>query len=339
MAEITIADVARHAGVSIATVSRVLNDLPGVRPKTIEKVKKAALECHYISRQAARTTNYELNKVIGILVSDITNSHFSSLSKVVSSIMHEHGYRVIICSTNDDPQQELNLLQQMMDWHICGLILNTTNRINDFIIALSQNIPVVLIERNINDNEFRGDCISSNNQSGVATLTQHMLQHGHRKIGIINAKSPASSALERLSGFVQTMKNVGITVDSEYPYQYISERFNMEGGFIGGRYLMNLPDPPTGIIATNNSLALGLYKYLRINNIDVPQKVSILSYGNIANSELMYISPGFVTLDPYYIGEKAANCLLSRIAEPDLRNRSVIFEPSLSSHNSAAALL
>lgn len=102
---------------------------------------------------------------------------------------------------------------------------------------------------------------------------------------------------------------------------------------------MNLLDPPTGIIATNNSLALGLYKYLRINRIEVPEKVSVLSYGNIVNSELLYITPGFVTLDPFYIGDKAARCLLSRIAEPDLRNRSVIFEPALSPCNSVATIL
>lgn len=339
MADTTIVDVAHHAGVSIATVSRVLNDLPGVRPKTIEKVKKAVLECHYVPKQFSRSVNYELNKVIGILVSDITNSHFSSLSKVVSSVMHEYGYRVVICSTNDDPGQELDLLQQMVDWHICGLILNTTSRINDFVIQLSQNIPIVLIERNINSDDFKGDCISSNNQSGVAMLTQQMLQHGHRKIGIINAVSPVSSAMERFSGFVQTMKSVDITVDSDYPYLYTSEHFNMDGGFLGGRYLMNLPNPPTGIIATNNSLALGLYKYLRINQIKVPEKVSVLSYGNIVNSELLYIAPGFVTLDPFYIGDKAARCLLSRIADPDLRNRSVIFEPSLSPCNSVATIL
>ena len=336
---ITIKDVAKYANVSTGTVSRVINNDPGVRPKTRDKVKEAIQQINYVPNATARNLKTAKSMIIGLLISDISNTHFTSIAVILETILREQGYSVIVCNTDDDAKQELDYLYRMMSLQVDGLVLNTTSHNNEYISEISHKVPIVLIERNISNPNFNGDIISSNNFSGTQALTRQLIDCGHRKIGIINGDLRLSTGVERLNGFIETMKEIGVTVDDNYPYCYNSEHFNMNGGIQGCQYLMNLPGRPTAIIVTNNSMATGVYKYLRINNYSVPDDVSVLSYGNIENSEIYYVEPGYATLNPYFIGEKAARYLLTRIQQPDTNNREVIFEPSLIVNQSVKSLI
>lgn len=338
MPDITIKDVAKLVNVSIATVSRVINHDPSVRPDTLEKVNRAIKELHYVPNAPARMLKSDKTNIIGLLISDISNSHFTAMAKAMETILHKKGYSVVVCNTDDDAIQELEYLNRLVSLRVDGLILNTTNCNNKYIAELSHLIPIVLIDRNISDSEFIGDIISSNNFAGIQAITQQLIDCGHRKIGIINANLKVSTGLERLNGFVSTMRDVGIKVDEQYSYRYDSDFFNTEGGFLGCKYLMELKDRPSAIVVTNNTMSLGVYKYLRTNNFSVPEDVSVLSYGNIENSELYFVKPGYSTLNPYFIGERAANHLLSRIKQPNTGNREVIFEPTLVLNNSVRNL-
>ena len=334
----TIKDVAKHANVSTGTVSRVINNDPAVRQKMRDKVNEAIRQTNYVPNATARNLKTSKSKIIGLLVSDISNSHFTSIALVLETILREKGYSVVVCNTGDDPKQELGYLYRMMSLQVDGLILNTTNHNNEYICQISKKVPIVLIERNIYDPNFTGDIISSNNFAGMQTLTRHFINCGHRKIGIINGDLTVSTGAERFEGFIVTMKEIGIIVDTNYPYCYNSEHNNLNGGVMGCQYLMGLTDRPTAILVANNSMAIGVYKYLRQNSFTVPEDVSILSYGNIENCELYYTEPGFATLNPYFIGEKAAKHLLSRIQQPNTNNREVIFEPSLMVNQSVKSI-
>ena len=161
------------------------------------------------------------------------------------------------------------------------------------------------------------------------SIVQHLISCGHRKIGIINSCLQVSTGQERLKGFTAAMSEAGLIVDENYPYRFDCEYFNEEGGVKGCKYLMSLETPPTAIVVSNNTMAIGVYKYLHMCGYHVPNDVSIVSYGNIENSELFAITPSYTTHSPFFIGEKAANHLLSRIEDPSKGNREVIFEPSL----------
>lgn len=170
-------------------------------------------------------------------------------------------------------------------------------------------------------------------------LTRHLIDSGHRRIRFIHPSLIVSTAKERLLGFRDAMRTIGIAVDDAYPYCYEGRHFTEEDGVDGCGYLMSLETPPTAIIAGNNDMAPGIYKYLYQHQIRVPEDISVVSYGNIENSELFRIQPTYATLNPYFLGEKAVAHLLSRIERRDPGKREVIFEAQLIVRDSTRAIL
>jgi LacI family transcriptional regulator len=339
MAEATIWDVARLARVSIATVSRVVNNEESVSKKTLIKVQQAIKEVNYVPNASARNLRTDKSKIIGLLVSDIENNYFTTMAKTIEKTLHKYGYNIVLCNTGDDAEMEKEYLYRLMSLRVDGLIINASSYNQRYIAELSHLLPIVLIERTVSETNFKGDMISSNNFSGIHTLTKYLIDMGHRKISIINARLQVSTAYERMAGFTAAMQEIGITIDSDYPYLYDAVLFNEEGGIQGCKHLISLKDKPTAIIASNNALALGVYKCLHTSSIKIPDNISVLNYGNIQNSDILYVNPSYTTLNPLFIGEKAANHILSRIKNPETNNREVVFEPSLVINNSVRRLL
>lgn len=325
----TIKDVAKIANVSVSTVSRVINNERSVKPETIQIVQNAIKACNYVPNSFARGLKSNSSRTIGLLVSDISNSHFTVMAKKIETTLRENDFNMIICSTDEDADQEMRYINHLMSQQIDGLILNTTGLNNEKIINISQNLPIVLIERRINGSNFQGDYVSSNNRDGIRQLTSNLLRLGHRKIAFINCEKTASTGQERFKGFSDAMTDIGMIIDSSYPYRYSCDAFSVDNGFCACSALMQLDQPPTAIIAANNTLAIGALQYLRRNNIRIPDDVSFLSYGNIENSELFFVALGHATLNPVTIAEKAADFILSRIKSPALNNRESIFEPMI----------
>lgn len=325
----TIKDVAEKAKVSVATVSRVINNDPSVRIVTRDRVLQAIEECHYVPNAVARYLRTDSTKSIGLVVSDITNPHFSMMAKSIEEFAQQHGYMVLLCGTNEDSERELNYLRKLQAMRVDGIILNTTAQNDSYIADLSTQLPMVLIERSIEGHGFHGDFIGTNNQAAIELITNYLIQNGHTKIGIINSNFRYSTGRNRYLGFVKAMSKIGIEINDGYLYRYDTPHFSVDGGLQGCRSLMEQEAPPTAIVAANNTLALGALKYLRMHQIRIPQDISILSYGAIDNDELFYIRPGFASSDPHQIGESAIRCLLSRVKDPCIENREVIIEPSL----------
>ena len=334
----TIRDVARYAGVSTATVSRVMNGIGVVRPDTKKKVEDAIKHLNYLPNEAARNLKTESSKLVGFIVSSISNGHFSSMAKMAEKFFERYGYNLIVCSTEDDGVSEVKYLQRMMQMQVEGLIVNTTGKNDELISEISSDVPIVLVDRYVSHPGFVGDFVGSNNYAGIEKLTQFLIAHGHRRIGIINSNLKVSTGVERFSAFRESMGRIRVTVGDDYEYRYDSQSSSIEDGYDGCRYLMNLAVPPTAIVIANNTLAIGAYKYINDHGIDIPGMLSIVSYGNIDNSDLFRISPTYTTLNSGFFGEKAANFLLSRIGNPGIGNREVIFEPSLFLGNSAGVL-
>lgn len=325
----TIKDVARAAGVSVATVSRVINNLGVVRKSTEDRVRKAIEETNYIPNAAATGLKTNSSKMIGFLISNIMNPHFTIMAKVIERTLRQRGYSLIVSSTDDDPAKEIHMLQCLQGLNVDGIILNTTGCNDEFVADLSTRIPMVLVDRSIRCPELIGDFVGSNGFDGVRALTEHLISRGHTRIGIITSNLSTSTGRERLEGFSAAMRSIGVTVDEKYPLRYSGEHFNEDDGASGCNYLMNLPEPPTAIVVANNAMVIGAYKYLNLRRIAVPDDVSIVSFGNINNSDLFRVQPTFATLNPSFIGEKAADLLLSRMEQPARGNREVFFEPLL----------
>lgn len=325
----TIRDIAKIAKVSTATVSRVINNDDRVTEKTAQIVRDAIKQCNYVPNTNARSLKSSTSKTIGLMISDLSNSYFSVMAKRLETDLRKQGYGLLICSTDEDGQQELDNLNKLLGQQIDGLILNTTGFNDEKIIEISKTLPLVLLERNISTPGFVGDYVSSNNKHGMLLLTETLLKKGHTRIGIINSGQQISTSRERYEGFCEAMSGAGITIDDTYPYVFNSDTFSFNGGYAGCRHLMNMPTPPTAIITTNVTLAIGALRYIRQNNIHVPEDLSFVTYGDIENSELFFIDVGHSTLSPISAAEKAGNFILSRIKDPSLGNRECVFEPSV----------
>ncbi|MDI3508599.1 MAG: hypothetical protein PWP55_791 [Clostridiales bacterium] len=333
MAGVTIRDIAKRAGVSIATVSRVINDNYYVSPDIKERVLQAIEELHYYPNSVARSLKNDATNTIGFLVSDISNNYFTTMAKAVEDVIHKEGYNLIVCSTEDKKERELEYLKLLISKKIDGLILNTTGENDGFIASLSEHMPLVLVNRKVYSDKFKGDFIDSDNIQGAYNLVSYLLSLGHRKIGVINGMLTVSTGKERFKGFVKAMSEVGIEVNEDYPYRYDGE-FTLESGYQGAAKIMSSSDKPSAIIIMNNVMTMGALKYFRSNGIDVPNDISIAAYGNIDNIELMYIQPTIVTLNAWVIGNKAGEMILERIKNKAVSNREVIYVPQLIEGNS-----
>jgi len=310
----TIKAVAKDAGVSVATVSRVINSNCKVSAELVEAVNKSIAKLNYYPNTVARSLKFDSTLSIGLIISDISNSFFCFLARTIEDVIHGDNYNMIVCSTDNQQDKELSYLRLLLGKKVDGIIINTTGMNDELITSVSHVLPVVLCGRKIHSPSFHGDFVDSDNEAGSYTLTRHLIEHGHRRIAIVNGQRIFSSAAERLAGFARAMKTIGVAVDEGYPYLFEGNFTDSNSGTLAAKALLSLPAPPTAIIAMNNELAAGVLRYCHDRGIHIPQDLSICSYGKIFNNDLLYVQPSYVTMDPTLLGHKIASFMLERIA-------------------------
>lgn len=328
MEKVTIKDVAKHAGVSVATVSRVINNNYYVSPEVTKTVQHSIGELQYVPNLIARSLKKDATFSLGFLVSDITNNYFIEMAKAVEDIVNNEGYSLIVCSTENKRKRELAYLELLTSKKIDGLVLNTTGENDDYVVGLSKKIPVVAVNRKIRDVCFRGDLVDSNSVQGAYELTTHLLDLGHRKIFVLNGSLNVSTGRERFTGFQKAMHEVGIDAGDGYPYRYDGD-FTLEAGYQGAAAWARMSDRPTAMIVMNNMMTVGALKYVMNNGVSVPEELSIVSYERIENIELFSVRPTIAASDPSLMGGKVAELMLERIQNNGLNNREIVFQPRL----------
>ncbi len=329
MPRATIKDVAKRANVSVATVSRVINGNYYVRPELREKVMKVIKELDYYPNSVAQSLKKDATYTIGFLVSDISNNYFTSIAKLVEDEIKVDDYNLIVCSTENNKDRELAYLKLLLSKKIDGLILNTTGMNDDYISSISNYLPIVLINRRIDHIDFIGDFVDSDNVYGGYTLTKNLISLGHRKIGVINGSQIVSTGRERFEGFIKAMAEIGINEDRLNLYRY-DGNFDMESGYRGAAKLMESEERPTAIVIMNNEMALGALRYFRSHGINIPEDISVTSYGDIINSDLFYVQSTVVSQNTAIMGKKIADLIVERISKKNkVSNREIIYVPQL----------
>ncbi|WP_312459560.1 LacI family DNA-binding transcriptional regulator [Proteiniclasticum sp.] len=337
--DVTIKDVAREANVSIATVSRVVNGNYIVSEDLKERVFAAIKSLNYVPNSIARSLKIDHTLTIGLIVSDISNSYFTALARSAEDIIMKKGYNLIVCSTDDKKEKEASYLKLLLEKKVDGILLNTTGKNDDLISEISKSIPVGLCSRKIKNPEFIGDFVEVDNLNGAYTLTKHLLSLGHRKIAVINGQKHISSSVERYNGFLKAMEEFGIEPPETNPYHYHGNFNSPDSGESGVEYLLSLPHPPTAVITMNNELALGVIRYTMRHGIKVPDELSICSFGQITNSELMLIQPTYVTMDPASMGTTLSEMVIERIShKQNIPSREVRYTTTLVHGNAVSPI-
>ena len=323
---VTIKEVAKAAGVSIATVSRVTHGNYYVNPEICDRVRKVIDSLGYLPDSGAASLKTKFRYMIGYLVSDISNYQFTAISRAIENTIEGMGYSLIVCSNDSQKQRELDYLKLLLSHRIDGVIINTAGENDKYIAEISEYLPVVLLYRNITSKDFMGDFIGSDNNSGGVMLAEALVTKGHRSIGVISGNPKINTFAERIQGFNGRLAMDSIKISQKHT---IHGDYTEEGGYLMTEKLLNDVPGISALSILNNAMALGAYKYFMTKNINVPGDISVVSFGDIQNEKLFYVKPTYVSQHLETVGHRAAELLLSRIKSPAIAPREEIIPVSL----------
>lgn len=319
-----IKDVAKAAGVSIATVSRALSNKPYVRSEVKKRVLAAVKKLNYQPNRAAQNLRSNTSKIIGLIIADIENPFFQKVSRAVDDTARDLGYIVMLCNTDEDPEKEKSCLDLLRVENVAGILMTPTRKgVAYFSETYSLDIPMVMIDRSAKD--FEVDSVLIDNVSSAHTIVTHLIEHGYKRIaGIFGSES--STGPERHDGYVKALKDQGIKLEPEL-IRYADPR--EDEGFETAMELLHLKNRPDAVFTSNSLVASGTLRAIRECKLSIPQDIAIASFDD-TNWAKMIEPPLTVIEQPTYeIGRTATEMLTNRINDPSRSNRAVVLKTEL----------
>ncbi|ALR14790.1 substrate-binding domain-containing protein [Vibrio natriegens] len=328
----TIKDVAKEAGVSVATVSRVINKSPKASQNSIDAVTQAMSKLGYRPNAAARALVSQSTNTIGVLVSDVSDPFFGTLVKSVDNVARENGKHILIGNGYHNADDERRALDLLANSRCDALVIHAKGLSDEELIAYAKEVKgLVLINRHIPVLAER--CISLDNRKGAFLATEYLIRHGHRKIACIASSHDIEDTDERLQGYQSALKEHGIELSKSY-VEYGEP--NSDGGEVAMTNLLTKSLEITGVVAYNDYMAAGALATLEQNGIDVPQQVSMVGFddGLIAR----FVHPGLTTIRyPIEImAERATRLALALSRNEKVEDETIIFSPTLVRRDSVA---
>ena len=302
-------DIAREAGVSVATVSRFINNETAVSSEKAERIKKVIQEFRYKPNLYARGLKTNRAMQIMLIVPDIKNPYYARLYDVLQSIAHKEKYVVILFNTNEDEANEFKAIELLDELNCDGVIFCSTSDNPEIIEKLKElNKPVV----SSSSFEYRYfDTVHGIKPGqGVYIGTKCLLENGHRTIGFAGGNPNSILNDRRYSGYKRALGEYGIQVDPQYCF---SHSFTLEGGYQAGEYFAKYLQHLSAVVCANDMIAIGLMQYFDKTGIRVPADVSIVGMDNIAMSEVVRPALTTVTNNSEEFAEKAAQLLFDRV--------------------------
>jgi LacI family transcriptional regulator len=305
----TIKDVADHANVSIATVSRVLNSSGYVSPELDQRVRKAIELLGYQPNTIARNLRRNENLTIGVLIPDSNNPFFAEVAKGIEDACFEHDYTVVLCNTAESPQKAAAYVFTLYQQRVAGLIIVSIGS-NPFIEQLvNEGYPLVAVDRPLPD--IKSDMVVSDNYDGASQAVRHLLDLGHRQIGFITGNRAIQPIKQRLAGALDAMKAANIESDPALIYD--QGEHSPQTGAKGAEILLSSTTPPTAIFAFNDITAFGILNFAYEHRINVPRDLSVVGFDDIMLASFAVPSLTTVAQPRYNLGRTVAEMLLSRI--------------------------
>jgi LacI family fructose operon transcriptional repressor len=325
---VKIKDVALAAGVSVATVSRVLGNGP-VSDAVRKKVEAAIAASGYRPNLSARRLRSQHTQTIGLIVSDIRNPFFTNVSRAVEDAAYQAGMRVILCNTDENPDKEAMYLRLMQEERVTGVIFAPTRETADALAPQDLGFPVVLIDRA--GQAGQNDAVVLDNAQAATLLVEHLLEQGYRRIGGLFGKTSTTGA-ERHAGFVAALARHGLPA----PARFLAP--SLEAAESEVRQWLGEPGRPEALIASNGLVLMGILKAARNAGVEVPQQLAIAGFDNDAWTDLA--GPGLTVLEQpvYEIGRTAMSMLLARLQSPEQAARKVVLSGKLVVRGSTRAL-
>lgn len=326
----SIKDVAQAAGVSTATVSRVLSDGEHVRPEVRQRVLKAVEELAYRPNRLARGLRAQQTKTLGLIVSDIRNPFFTSISRAVEDTAYKQGYGLFLCNTDEDPEKEAIYLNLMSDENVAGVIFSPTRQTAANFTTSLLPFPAVIVDRAVGNADI--DAVLLDNVDSAFRLTHHLLEQGYRHIAAL-CGNMSTTGRERYTGYARALSDAGLPVLDEY-VKFVSPR--AEAGYDATLKLIDLTQPPDALLTTNSLLAAGALQAIRERNLLIPNDLALVTFDETTWASLVQPAITLIAQPTHEIGLIATELLLQRIADPDRPIRQVILKGKLLVRGSSA---
>lgn len=320
----TLVGVAERAGVSIASVSRVLNGLP-TSPAVKRKVEAAAAELDYVADAVARSLKVGRTEQIAFAVADVGNPVYVSMMHAVNQVIGEAGFRLVISSTGNDPADQIELLRSVNRGYADGLILVPLRLTEPLIAELrASRIPLAVIGTLPSNVEL--DNVRAGSPAGVGLALDHLHQQGRRRVAFLNGPVDTVPGTARLAGYLAATDRLGLPTTAEL--QVEADDFTYDAGLIAADALL-AQCSPDAILAANDLLAVAAMKVLARRGLDVPGDVAVIGMDDTELAEVANPSLTSVALGSEARARAAADLLLSRIAAPTRPARQVAIAPTL----------
>ncbi len=317
---ITISDIARLAGVSKTTVSRVLNNSERVKPQTRQLIKDVMAENNYKPNIIAQSLRSGFSKTIGVIIPDYTNVFYSYVFKELEIALNSIGYMAIICPVTGNEDREREYCQKLLSRNIDGIIYfdyHTNENNKSFLIELSKKIPLVLMDEpevSLNISQ-----VSTDGFDALYRSTTFFIKNGHKNIACLASHLPVTS--NQLKGYLAAMKDNGLDVAKENII--LLDEFSFTAGTLAAKSFLQIKERPTALVSVGDYPAIGMINTLMAEGVRIPEDVEIIAFDNIELSYSMKPKLSTVAQPVELLASKAVEILVNQIEDAEGQNKNI----------------
>jgi LacI family transcriptional regulator len=331
---LTMKDVAKKAGVSLGTVSNVINNIPSVKEENRQKVLAAMEEMQFIPNMMAKQLRSSQSSIVGLILPTIQNPYYAALAEGVSSAADACEYSTMLFVNDRDPDKEIRMLGDLVSSRVAGVIIAKSSLPIDLMEEYSKRTSIVLLDSMMYSN-LKVDVVSTTDYEVLMAAVKYVREMGHSRIAYMAGDMIFTSAVNRMEGFKAAMHNYKLKI----PEEYITEdNYSLESGYARGVALLSLTYPPTAIICANDILALGVYQAAEELHIKIPEQLSVIGCDNTTLAH--FVTPRLTTIDQqmHAQGAAAVQLLMKRLKNPSMNEmpRTYILQAQLIEKNSCA---
>ena len=305
----TLNDVAKLAGVSAMTVSRVINNSGYTSNETRSRVEAAIAELAYVPNAVGRQLRSKRTNMLALVLSDIMNPFFTTIARGVEDVARAQGFTVMFCNTDESEAEEAQYLLMLVQRQVDGVLLVPASTSDKSLRLLSSHyMPVVVLDRRIQSRQV--DSVRSDSVAGAYALTEHLVALGHRRIAVLTGRRSVSTSADRVAGYRRAMVDAGLPVDDALVRH---GEYNQGDGYRMAQEILALDARPTAIFAANNFIAFGAIRAFREAGLRIPEDVSVVAFDDLPAA---WMTDPFLTVvdqPAYEIGRRGAELLLARL--------------------------
>ena len=305
---VRLKDVASKAGVSVATVSHVVNNTKPVSEKTKARIEAAIKELSYTPNFLAKSLKENRSKVIGLIIPDISNYYFTEIASIIEQRLNDAGYNMILCNSNENLELEIQHIQQLKAYMVSGMIIAPTTMDFDYRkLVASQDYPIVFIDRKLST--LQGDSIIADGACAVEEAVSYLIKKGHKRIGFIGANRGLSTTANRFLGYQNALKKNGIPLDSSLCV-FSEPKINPAMSLCSQLFSQtNI----SALLVSSSLMSIGAVQFFTKNNIKIPEQIALIGYDDYIWSTITAPPLSTIKQPTSEIGYKAAETMLNRL--------------------------